>query len=172
MVGRMVECPVRAASAWRSARAGSKSSCAVSPGISRESQRASLVLCIRPPRRGAPDDRSVEVARLGPELRARRTQPVTPLGDSLVPYRDLLVPAVDQPVPLEPRHQLIERRCAALDAMRLQRLAQHAPGLLVLAQQAEHQELHVRDRRKLLRHKVSLYTITLDGEGRALVGAI
>src|SRR4051812_43880269 len=134
----MVERPVRAASMWRSARAGSKSSRCVSAGISRESQRASLVLCIRPPGRRAPDDGGVEVAGLGPELRARGTQPVTPLGDGLVPYRDLLVPALDQPVPLEPRHQLIERRRAPLDAMRLKRLAQHAPGLLVLAEQTEH----------------------------------
>src|SRR5262249_23678293 len=111
----------------------------------------------------AADERRVEVPRFGPQPGPGRTEPVAPLRDRLVPDGDLFVPAVDQLVPFEARHQLIEGRRAALHAVGRDGLADDAPRLSAVAEQAEDEELQVRQPRDpLRRHKVTLSTITLD----------
>src|SRR4051812_4987521 len=90
---------------------------------------------------GACDERRVEIASLGPQLRARRTDAVSAFGDRLVPGGDLCVPAIAQPVPLEPCHELVERRGAPLHSMRGKRLTENAPRLLSFLEQPEHEEL-------------------------------
>src|SRR5262245_39846966 len=165
--------------------AGSKRSRRASAGSSAESTRtndevlgigpARLELAVLLPRRrtlvGAFDERRVEVPRFAPESGPGRADPVAALRDRLVPGADLFVPAVDQPVPLEARHQLIERRSGALHAVRGDGLADDTSRPLPVAPEAEDEDLQVRQPRDpLRRHKVTLSTITLDGAAAPRVG--
>ena len=107
-------------------------------------------------------NRGIEIARVRPQLRARRSQLVASFGDRLVPDRDLFVPAVDQPVPFEPRHQLIEGRGRSADAVRGQTVPNHSSWLFAVAQQSEHEKLQMGQAWELPlhRHKVTLCTMT------------
>ena len=110
--------------------------------------------------------RGVEVARLGPQPRAGRADPVAPLGHPLAADGDLLVPAFDQPVAFEPGHQLVEGGRGAPAAVRGQRLAHQPSRLLAVAKQTEHEELQVGEAREsCLLHNATLSTVGLDGGG-------
>ena len=81
----------------------------------------------------------------------------------MVTDRDLLVPPVDQPVLLEPRHQLIERRAGAANPIRGQCLAQASARLRLGLQHAQDEELQVRQQRQGgFLHNATLSTIGLD----------
>jgi hypothetical protein len=114
----------------------------------------------------------VECPRLIPSPFAIGRDAIAALSHGLILDRDLFVPAVDQPVFFQPRHQLIERGTGATNSVTGQRVPQHAARLFVTTQDAEDEELEMGEIRQLgPRHNVTLSTITFDGMFRQTVGA-
>lgn len=97
-----------------------------------------------------------------PRSRTSSRDAVPPLAHCLIPNDDRLIPPFDETITLEPRHELIEGRAGATDAVRSHDVSDDTAGLITREQHAQGEELQVGKRRQLARsgrHKVALYTI-------------
>src|SRR5262245_52996523 len=129
-----------------SATAGSKTRSRTASGTNRRSQTAASGMSgARPGRAVGFDGVAVERAGGRPRGLAARRQGVAALLDDL-PVHDLLVVlAAHEAGVLEPRHHLVERGPAAIDAVPLQRPPDRPSLALAAAKHAEDEELEVGD---------------------------
>src|SRR5688572_18499457 len=115
----------------RSAHAGSNASVAVRRGSSARSTRPSRTSGIRQASlRGRRNDGFVERARLPPRPDSGCRDAIATLADGLIADDDGLVPALDQTIALEPRHELVERRTGPLHAVFGDDVTDDTAGLL------------------------------------------
>src|SRR3982751_82169 len=129
----------------RSANAGSNASVRIRPGSSAPSAWPMRALGIaQPSLRGRGRDGLVESARLSPRATTRRGDAIASLTNGLVADGDGLVPAVNESIALEPRHELVERGARASDTEVGDHIADDAARLLTRENDAECEELQVR----------------------------
>src|SRR6185503_5275032 len=81
------------------------------------------------PLRSGGGDGLVERPRLTPRARAAGGDAIPPLADGLVADDDGLVPALEEPIALEPRHQLVERGTSTPHTVVGNDIADDTPGL-------------------------------------------
>ena len=75
----------------------------------------------------------VESARFIPTFLSIASDAISPLGHKLITNSDLFVPAINQRILLQARHELVKRRPGPANTVFCERIAKRPSGLLCAA---------------------------------------